>query len=76
MGLFRDLGILIGEVAEATGECVDELIETSAGAACDIIDEATRPRKVTRVCKVVRYEVVEEEEDLGRVLFGSRWGRW
>ena len=76
MGLFRDLGVLIGEIAEATGEAADELVEISAGAAKDMLDEATRPRKVTRVRKVTRYEIIEEEEDLGRVLFGSRWGRW
>lgn len=76
MGLFRDLGVLIGEIAEATGEAADELVEISAGAAKDMLDEETRPRKVTKVRKVTRYEIIEEEEDLGHVLFGSRWGRW
>ena len=76
MGLFKDLGCLVGEVAEATGECIDDLIKISAGAACDLVEEATRPRKRVVVRKVTRYEVVEEEEDLSRVLFGSRWGRW
>ena len=76
MGIFRDLGCLIGEIAEATGEAADELIEISAGTAKDILDETVRPRKVTRVRKVTRYEIVEEEEDLSRVLFGSRYGRW
>lgn len=76
MGLFRDLGCLIGEITEATGEALDELVETSAGAARDMIEEASRPRKIRKIKKVTTY-VVEEEEDLGRVLFGgSRWGRW
>ena len=38
MGLFKDFGTLIGEIAEATGECLDDLTVTAAGTVKDVVN--------------------------------------
>ena len=48
MGIFEDFGTLIGEIAEATGECVDELIETAAGSVVDVIENPPKPPRRRR----------------------------
>lgn len=85
MGLFKDLGCLIGEIAEATGHAADELIDIAASTA---VDEISRPyRRVRKTTTIIeddyiyprrKVTIVEEEPDLGSIFFGGygRHRRW